>query len=219
MTLFRTTCAALAIGLLAACAGTPALTGKDSTEFPGLRQVSSSGFDEAWAKPEAGLNSYTVIAATPLVSADAKIVQPGGTLNSAIQKEWELTPERQEALAQAWSRSLATAAGERSLDMSGAGEQVLRIDASMTRIAPSADFSQVDRTPGRATVYTEDSGEAAIEFRLYDNASGELLAVIRDKQRVGSQMWARSNSITASADVRNLYNGWARRLLDRVSAS
>ena len=68
-------------------------------------------------------------------------------------------------------------------------------------------------------MYTEDSGEASIEFKVYDQASGELLAVIRDKSRVGSQMWTRSNSVTASADVRNLFNSWANTLVQRLTGN
>ena len=68
-------------------------------------------------------------------------------------------------------------------------------------------------------MYTEDSGEASVEFRLYDQASGELLAVIRDKRSLGAQMWGRSNTVTAGADARNTLNNWSRQLVRRITGN
>ena len=95
----------------------------------------------------------------------------------------------------------------------------MRIDAALTRIAPSANFAEAQSAPGRTTVYTEDSGEASVEFRLYDQASGELLAVIRDKRRLGAQVWGRSGTVTAGADARNTLNSWATQLVRRVTGN
>jgi hypothetical protein len=210
-----------ALGLLAAalivsaCTGTPTLEEKPSSEFAGLNKVSSSGFKEAWARPGAGLANYKVVDITPLISANAEIRQPN--TSSIKRKDWQLTPSRQEALARDWSTALTNAADKRGLDSSGAGEKVLRIDAQLTHIAPSANLQQEQKSPGRSTVYTEDSGDASIEIRLYDQASNELLVVIRDKRRVGPQVWGRASTVSASADVRNLFNSWSNQLLSRIT--
>jgi len=201
--------------LFAACTGTPTLEEKPSSEFVGLNKVSSSGFNEAWARPGAALAAYKVIQISPLQSADAKIVQPQTT--SRIRRDWELTPQRQQALAESWLKSMQTGAAGHNLGTGGDGDKVLRIDAALTRIAPSANLQEEQKSSGRSTVYTEDSGEASIEFRLYDLSSGELLVVIRDKRRVGNQMWGRANTVTASSDVRTLFNSWSNQLLSRVT--
>lgn len=212
-----------ALGLLAAalivsaCTGTPTLEEKPSSEFAGLNKVSSSGFKEAWARPGAGLTNYKVVDITPLISANAEIRQPN--TSSIKRKDWQLTPSRQEALAQGWSTALTNAADKRGLDSSGAGDKVLRIDAQLTHIAPSANLQQEQKSPGRSTVYTEDSGDASIEIRLYDQASNELLVVIRDKRRVGAQIWGRASTVSASADVRNLFNTWSNQLLSRITGN
>ena len=205
----------VALALVTACSSTPEIQDKPSSEFAGLNKVTGSGFSEAWARPDAALASYRVISASELNSADAQIVQPGQSLNSRISRDWEMTPERQQALAQAWATALDNAAREQGLATDGSGDKVLRIDAAITRIAPSANFAEEQKAAGRSSVYTEDSGEASAEFRLYDQASGELLAVIRDKRRVGSQAWSRSSTVSASADVRNLLSSWATRLVAR----
>jgi hypothetical protein len=212
-----------ALGLLAtaliitACTGTPTLEEKPSSEFAGLNKVSSSGFKEAWARPGAGLANYKVVHISALVSANADIRQP--TASSRARHDWELTPARQEILAQGWSTALINAVDKRGLDSSGAGDKVLRIDAQLTQIAPSANLQQEQKSPGRSTVYTEDSGDASIEIRLYDQASNELLVVIRDKRRVGAQLWGRASTVSASADVRNLFNSWSNQLLSRITGN
>jgi hypothetical protein len=68
-------------------------------------------------------------------------------------------------------------------------------------------------------VYTEDSGDASIEICLYDQGSDELLVVIRDKRRVGAQVWGRASTVSASADVRNLFNTWSNQLLSGITGN
>jgi hypothetical protein len=200
--------------LLNACAGTPELSEKPSEEFPGLYAVSNSGFNEAWARPDSELASYDIIEVSGLRSAGAEVVQPGGS--SRLSGDWELTPERQQALAAAWREAMTSAAQRGGLDSSGRGEKVLRVDARLTRIAPRADFSQSQQSAGRTTVFTEDSGEASIEIRLRDRGSDELLVVIRDRRRVGPRMWSQANTITATADLRSLFNSWSNQLVTRI---
>ena len=209
----------IGMALLAACSSTPQLQEKESSEFAGLNKVTGTGFNEAWAKPGAALDQYRIIDARPMASADAEIIQPGSSAISRVQRDWELTQERQDSLAAAWDAAIKGAATNAGLAVASDGEKVLRIDARMTRIAPSADFAQAQSAAGRTTVYTEDSGDASVEFRLVDQRSGELLAVIRDKRTLGSQMWGRSSTVTAGADARNTLNRWARQLVARITGN
>ena len=154
-----------------------------------------------------------------MASADAEIVQPGDTAGTRIRHDWEMTPERQDSLAAAWDSAINAAASGAGLTVGSEGDKVLRIDARTTRIAPSADFAQTQSAAVRTTVYTEDSGDASVEFRLVDQGSGELLAVIRDKRSLGSQLWSRSSTVTAGADVRNPLDRWARQLVARITGN
>jgi hypothetical protein len=201
--------------LLTACSTTPTLEDKPSSEFIGLNKVSGSGFSEAWGRPGAGLANYRVVQVSPLQSAGAEIVQPASSTRAS--QDWQLTTQRQAALQAGWAEAMGAAAQKHGLDTSGNGEKVLRIEATLTRIAPSANLQQEQQSPGRSTVYTEDSGEASAEFRFYDDASGELLAIIRDKRRVGNQVWGRASTVSASGDVRRLFNSWANQLLSRIT--
>ena len=210
-----------ALGFLAvtiigtACTGTPTLEDEPSAEFAGLNKVSSSGFKEAWARPGAGLAQYEVIQVSKLLSANAEIRQPSSSRR--IRKDWELTPARQQALTRGWSDAMKAAADKHGLSTAGDSEKVLRVDAEITRIAPNADLEQAQMTPGLARVYTEDSGEASIEIRLYDQASNTLLVVIRDRRRIGAQMWANASTQLAAANMRNLLNTWANQVLLRIT--
>lgn len=202
--------------LVSACSVSPALEEQPSTDYQGLHVVSNSGFREAWARPDANLSQYRVIEIGTLGSADAKIIQPSSS--SRIHRDWELTTERETALARTWQEAMTRAADKVGLDSGGEGRQVLRITASLTQIAPSANLQQLEQSAGPNRVYTEDSGEAAIEMRLYDQASGQLLVVIKDKRRVGPRIWSLASTVSASADVRNLFNNWSNQLLSRVTA-
>lgn len=209
----------IGLALLAACSSTPQLQEKESSQFAGLNKVTGTGFNEVWAKPGAALDEYRIIAASSMTSADAEIIQPGTSSGSRVQRDWELTQARQDSLAAAWDTAITGAATDAGLVIDSNGDNVLRIDARMTRIAPSADFAQAQSTAGRTTVYTENSGEASVEFRLVDQRSGELLAVIRDKRTLGSQTWGRSSTVTAGADTRNTLNRWARQLVARITGN
>jgi hypothetical protein len=200
-----------------ACTGTPTLEEEPSAEFAGLNKVSGSGFREAWARPDAGLARYKFIQISDLLSANAEIQQPSSS--KRIRKDWELTPARQQALARGWRDAMIAAAGKYGINTAGNGEKVLRVDAEITRIAPSADLEQTEKASGPNTVYTEDSGEASIEIRLYDQAGNKLLGVVRDRRRIGPRMWGLASTVNASANMRNLLNTWSNQLLLRITGN
>lgn len=200
-----------------ACTGTPTLEEEPSAEFAGLNKVSGSGFREAWARPDAGLAQYKVIQISDLLSANAEIQQPSSS--KRIRKDWELTPARQQALTRGWSDAMIAAADKHGINTAGDGGKVLRVDAEITRIAPSADLEQTEKASGPNTVYTEDSGEASIEIKLYDQAGNKLLGVVRDRRRIGPRMWGLASTVKASANMRNLLNTWSNQLLLRITGN
>ncbi len=58
-----------------------------------------------------------------------------------------------------------------------------------------------------------DSVDVAAEFRLYDDASGQLLAVIRDRRTLPGLSWTRM----AGSDLANQFSRWAGLLHTRIS--
>ena len=112
MKITRFSAATLCLLLITACSSTPELQDKQSTEFSGLNKVTGTGFSEAWARANAGLSSYSVVSLSTIESADAEIIQPGRSAGTRIQKDWEMTQERQQSLAAAWDSAITRAAQE-----------------------------------------------------------------------------------------------------------
>jgi hypothetical protein len=93
------------------------------------------------------------------------------------------------------------------------GEKVLRISAEMTRVRPRARSATAPAPAGVPTGVRGDLAEITIEIRLYDQASGDLLSVIRDSRDVPVIQWTQSNGM----NMVNLFGSWSALLQARVS--
>ncbi len=122
-----------------------------------------------------------------------------------------MTPERERVLQDAWAGAMDRAFSD--YDRGGQGERVLRITAGMTRVSPRPGSAGGPSAVGVPPGYVGELANISIEIRLYDQASGDLLAVIRDNRDVPVLQWTQ-------ADGRNmlaLFNSWAGLLHARVS--
>jgi hypothetical protein len=66
---------------------------------------------------------------------------------------------------------------------------------------------------GRSKTYVASTGAATLYLELYDSVSGEILARIVDRRRLGNyghMQW--SNSVTNRAEARRLFARWAKLL-------
>jgi hypothetical protein len=91
-------------------------------------------------------------------------------------------------------------------------KNVLRISSRMTRIAPTAPKDDNRSRPmGRSRMFTEGAGKMSVEVTFSDSESGELLALTKDT-RSGSSIWGINNSVTNAAEVRRVFNAWARQI-------
>lgn len=196
---------------LAGCTQTPTIKEEPSGEFAaqGLHKVSASGFREAFARPGAGLSEYRAVDIETLDVAGVEI--PQTAVAGTLRRDWQMTPERASALQARWADAMRQAFGDYSFD--GSGEQVLRITARMTRVAPgrpSATTIGAGVQPMRAL---QDVVEVFMEFRLYDKTSGNLLAVLRDSRTMIGQAMSR----TAPVGIQTMFGSWAALLHTRVS--
>ncbi|MCB1732173.1 MAG: hypothetical protein KDI21_17020, partial [Halieaceae bacterium] len=124
--------------------------------------------------------------------------------------DWLMTPERQRAMQKDWAAAMDQAFAGYGRAAQGTG--VLRIAAKVTRIAPGR--------PNAATIGGEmlsagsrDVVEVFVEFRLYQQDSGALLAVIRDSRTMTSVAMSR----TASIGYEIMFGSWAALLHTRVA--
>jgi hypothetical protein len=196
---------------LNACTQAPTLKDEPSAEFAaeGLHPVKSSGFEAAYVRPNAGLPSYRTVDIDAMDVANVHVTHT--TAPGTMRRDWQVTPERETNLQSAWAR--ATDRVFTSYDRTGTGDKVLRIAAALTRLAPGQSSSAVGGIPGSAAGTSSNTVDVSAEFRLYDQGSGDLLAVIRDRRTIASAQWSRS----AGADMIGLFNSWAALLHTRVS--
>ena len=195
---------------LTACGG-PSLKEEPSVEFSneGLHPVRSSGFEEAYARPDANLTSYKVVNIPALRTADVKITST--VVSGTTRRDWQMTPEREANLQQSWADAMNRAFAD--YEPGTSGDRVLRITAELTRVIPGRSSGTATTAGGQVVMGSGDTVDIAVEFRLYDQADDDLLAVIRDRRTIASLQWSRA----AGVDMVNLFNAWARLLHTRVS--
>jgi hypothetical protein len=195
---------------LNACSGPPTIKDEPSTEFAaeGLHPVKSSGFEAAYVRPNAGLPSYRALDIEPMDVANVHVTHT--TAPGTMRRDWQVTPERETNLQGAWTR--ATDRFFASYARATTGDRVLRITAALTRLAPG-QTSAAGAVGSGAAGTSRDTVDVSAEFRLYDQGSGDLLAVIRDRRTIGMTQWTRS----AGADMISLFNSWAALLHTRVA--
>ena len=196
--------------VLAACAA-PQMEDKVSGEFAaeGLYPVKHSGFAEAFARRNAGLANYRQVDIEALGVADIDI--PNTVVAGTLKRDWEMTPQRQASLQQAWAEAMGQAFS--SYAKAASGDGVLRIAAKLIRIAPGMATAATVGGALQPAGSSRDAIEISAEFRLYNAGDGSLLAVIRDSRTVTSVAMSRTSPIA----MKLLFESWAALLHTRVS--
>lgn len=201
---------ALLVFVLVACS-TPAVDEKPAGEFAveGLHAVSGSGFESAFVLPGANLPAYGQL---EFERFDASAVEvTSTTVTGTTRRDWQITPEREDQLADAWRNATNHAFADYPRKDATSG--MLRVEASMTRLSPGRSTNTSAVAAGSGASMNREVVNVSVEFRLHDADSGQLLAVIRDRQTIGSLQWTRA----AGADMANLFNSWAALLHTRIS--
>jgi hypothetical protein len=196
--------------LLTACAS-PAIQDTPSGEFAAedLYPVRSTGFREVHVRREAGLSRYRVVNFEPLQLDDVEFTST--TLTGTVRRDWMITPERERVLSAAWADAAARAFSD--YELSQQGEKGLRVTAEMTRVWPRPGSAGGPSAVGVPGGYVGNLANIAIEMRLYDQASGELLSVVRDDRDVPVIQWTQGNGM----NMLGLFNSWLSLLHARVS--
>lgn len=205
--------------MMAACAGEPSIqTGEDAETIMGtLNRVDNSRVALAYVDPSVDYSRYARIFVLPLGLDNVEIVQPSSGSTSAVNRhnaDWELTDQNREQLQAAFQEVM-----ERELTMDGAftmaeggGDDVLAIEAMLTRIAPTApQDNAASRGAGRNRVYTNTAGSVSIAIAFADGDSGEVLAIIKDTRGGNTGTWGVNNSVTNMSEVRRAFASWASR--------
>lgn len=193
-----------------ACAAEPSLKEAPSGEFAtqGLHAVKNSGFRAAYARPGANLPAYRVLNIEKMSVADVHVTQT--TAPGTNRRDWVISPVRETNLQQGWDRAMNRSFSAYS--RSGSGDKVLRITATLTQLAPartSAAAGRVSGLPGNSM----NTVDVSVEFRLYAQPGGDLLAVIQDTRTIAMQQWTFGDG----DKMTNLFSAWSALLHTRVS--
>ena len=199
------------LGVLSACSQAPAIEETPSAECTaeGLHPVSASGFTAAYALPGANLSAYRKV---HIATLELGNIETGTTtVSGTLRRDWQMTPEREAALQQVWAQSMDRAF--RAYDRASSGETTLRITAEMIRVAPGRPTATTVGGGLQPMGSSQDVVEIFMEFRLYNQDSSQLLAVIRDSRTMISQSMSRTGPVA----VQTMFNSWAALLHTRVS--
>ncbi len=208
--MFRALAPAIFLSLLTACAS-PSLKEEPSPEFAAeqLYPVRNSGFEEAHARRDANLPSYDVVQIEPMQLDNVEFTRM--SVSGSVRRDWTITPDRERNLQQSWAGAMERAFAD--YDRSGEGERVLRISSELVRVRPLGVTTTASTVGGAPASGQMDATDISVEFRLYDQGSDELLAVIRDRRRIATLQWTRASG----QDMGLLFNSWAALLQTRVA--
>lgn len=205
--------------LVTACSQTPSIqTGSDADTMMGgtLNKVDNTAVDVAYVDPTGDYDRYTKVWIPALDLDNVEIIQPqnNASIVNRYNREWELTDEDktklQDAFAEAMTNEL-TDKGEFAI-ADGPGDDVLKIEAMITMIAPSGPKDDMTMSTTRSRVFTEGAGGMSIAIMLADGDSGEVLAIIKDTRNSNNSNWGLNNSVSNLADVRRNFSTWASQI-------
>lgn len=212
----RIICTALASLLIAGCQNTPQIqTGENAEVIDGhLVRVDNTNANMVYVDPNAHFQKYTAIMLAPLGVDNVEIVQPVTSSRLPGYRNWELTGKDKERLQKAFQESMVQQLS--STDgfpvVTSIGDNVLLITARLTRIQPKAARDDNRSRPvGRSVVVSEGGGKLSVEVSFSDSETGEVLALAKDT-RSGSSQWGINNSVTNAAEVKRVFNSWARQI-------
>lgn len=205
--------------LLTACSQTPSIqTGSEAeTMMAGtLNKVDNAAVDVAYVDPTGDYDRYTKVWIPELDLDNVEIIQPqaNSSIVNRYNREWELTDEDKTKLQDAFAESMTkelTDKGEFAI-ADGPGDDVLKIEAMITAIAPSGPKDDMTQNYGRSRVFTEGAGGMSIAIMLADGDSGEVLAIIKDTRNSNNSNWGLNNSVSNLAEVRRNFNTWAAQI-------
>ena len=202
--------------LLAGCQGTPTLqTGADAEVVDGnLHRVNHSSLDKVYVNPASDFSKYHAVLVEPLNLDNVDIVQPTASNRLPGNPKWKLTDKDQQDMRAAYRKAIEEALTEkgRFTLSTEPGEAVLTIQASVTRLAPTAPKDDFKSRPiGRSHIVSEGAGDATIAFEFLDTESGKVVARAEDKWS-GNSIWRVNNSVTNRAEVLRMFRSWAARV-------
>ncbi|CAA0126206.1 Uncharacterised protein [Halioglobus japonicus] len=213
---------AIASLLLTACETTPQIqTGENAEVIQGhLVRVDNTNAKFVYVDPDAPFEKYTAIMLAPLGVDNVEIIQPTTSSRLPGYRNWELTDADKQRLQKAFQESMLQQLSQKDgfPVVQSIGDNVLRISAKLTRIQPNAPKDDSRSRPvGRSKIISEGGGKLSVEVTFSDSETGEVLALAKDT-RSGSSQWGINNSVSNAAEVKRVFNSWARQIAAQLES-
>jgi hypothetical protein len=186
-----------------------------------LHRVDNSSAAIAYVDPDVEWSRYTRVMLDPLGVDNVEIIAPSARSSASAHTrsvDWELSDKDKQSLQDAFANSMKIQLEEKGEYpiVTKAGDDVLRISAVLTALAPTAPPDDLkSRGAGRGRTYTEGAGTFFINVSFSDSETGEVLGLIKDQKR-GSTTWGVNNRVTNMGDVKFVFNSWARAIRARL---
>ena len=173
----------------------------DEGVFKGMYQVDKTPFKLFYLNKGEDLTRFTAVQFKPLDLSHLEIDQRRLEMRD---KKWEITEEDKQAIQAIFQQQV-----ERAFPAEGAvklveqdGKNVLNVAFEFMKFAPTASQDRDGKRGMNDKVYTHSVGGMAINAKLYDSESGELVAYLADAREVGEKVNMQVND--RPNNIRNL---------------
>lgn len=211
-------CAALAC-TLHGCQSTKPNAIDELSLQEGLVRVDTKAVDAAFRRPEARMSTYSKLLLRPITVQFAKDWDPkrsGSALYDMHEPDREkIKRELADVFAEVFRRELEK--GGYPLVTEPAAD-VVEMQAAIVNLYITAPDVSMD-VAGRSKVYASDAGHMTLIMQLHDSVTGQLLARAYDHSNADSSTWTWSNSVTNTAEAKQIIASWARALRKAWDAS
>jgi hypothetical protein len=99
-----------------------------------------------------------------------------------------------------------------------AAPDVVELQAAIVNLYITAPDVSMD-VAGRSRVYTSDAGHMTLIMQLHDSVTGQLLARAYDHRNADNATWQFTNSVTNTAEAKQMIATWAKALVKAFDAS
>lgn len=215
--------ALLVLGSVLAFSGAFAASSKDLDELmshDGLQKISVKGIDVVYALPGATFATYDSVMIDKRVEVsfrkDFDPKKTGSRMKLTTAELDEIRAGVGQAVYEEFVKELTTKKGTYALSET-AGPNVLVVRLSIANLYANAPDTM---QPGRSRTYTVSAGEMTLFAELFDSETGAVLARVIDRREArDTGMLMMTDSVTNSAEVRNMARTWARILRERMDAA
>jgi predicted component of type VI protein secretion system len=211
--------AVFACALLSGCQSSKPSPIDELSLQEGLQRVDSKVADAVFRRPDARMGTYSKVLLRPITVQFAKNWDPGKS-GSALYDMHE--PDREKIKTELGD--VFVEVFRRELEKGGypivaeAAPDVVELQAAIVNLYITAPDVSMD-VAGRSRVYTSDAGHMTLIMQLHDSVTGQLLARAYDHRNADNATWQFTNSVTNTAEAKQMIATWAKALVKAFDAS